>query len=305
MQDILERARAEALPYAAGGKVATYIPALASAPAAALGLAATDAEGRIYEVGESRKRFSVQSISKVLALAYVIGERGEDAVFDRVGKEPSGDPFNSIIRLETSAKRRPFNPFINAGAIVVSSMMPGGDAAERAAGFIKFATGLAGAASLSIDEEVYESEREHAYRNRSIAWFLKELKLLDGEVEDALDGYFMQCALSMNAAELSRVGAALALDGYDPVRRERALSARAARVIKSLMATCGMYDGSGEFAVEVGIPAKSGVGGGVVAAVRDRMGLGVYGPALDERGNSAAGVEALRRLSVSLDLRVL
>lgn len=305
MQDILERARAESLPYAAGGKVATYIPALASAPAEALGLAVTDAEGQVYETGESRARFSVQSISKVLALAYVISERGEDAVFDRVGKEPSGDPFNSIIRLETSAKRRPFNPFINAGAIVVSAMMPGDGAAERAAGFVRFAAGLSGAQKLSIDDTIYESEREHAYRNRSIAWFLKELRLLDGEVEDALDGYFMQCALAMNAAELSRVGAVLALDGYDPVRRERVLGARAARVIKSLMATCGMYDGSGEFAVEVGIPAKSGVGGGVVAAVRDRMGLGVYGPALDERGNSAAGVEALRRLSVSLDLRVL
>ncbi|HAE21452.1 MAG TPA: glutaminase A [Spirochaetaceae bacterium] len=305
MHSILARVREEALPIARQGKTADYIPALSSADPAALGLALFDAQGAMHSCGEAERRFSIQSISKVLALAYVMSELGEAAVFSRVGKEPSGDPFNSIIRLETSAKRRPFNPFINAGAIVVSSLMPGADASERNEGFIAFVRRLAHNPGLAMDEAVFLSERESAARNRSIAWFLKELKLIEGEVDDCLDGYFMQCALSMNAVELSRIGAALAMDGIDPSTGQRALSARASRVIKSLMVTCGMYDGSGEFAVDVGIPAKSGVGGGILAAVRDRYGIGVYGPALDERGNSIAGIEALKRLSGALDLRVL
>jgi glutaminase len=305
MLSILERVREEALPSAARGKTADYIPALSGADPSALGLALSDAEGALYHCGESERRFSIQSISKVLALAYVMSERGENAVFSRVGKEPSGDPFNSIIRLETSAKRRPFNPFINAGAIVVSSLMPGAGAAERNEGFMAFVRRLVHNPALAMDEAVFLSEKESAARNRSIAWFLKELKLIEGEVEDCLDGYFMQCALSMNAIELSRVGAVLAMDGIDPATGQRSLSARSSRVIKSLMVTCGMYDGSGEFAVDVGIPAKSGVGGGIMAAVRDRFGIGVYGPALDERGNSIVGIEALQRLSCILDLRVL
>jgi glutaminase len=305
MLTILERVRDEALPSAKLGKTADYIPALSGADPKALGLALCDANGTVTQCGEAERRFTIQSISKVLALAYVMSEKGEDAVFSRVGKEPSGDPFNSIIRLETSAKRRPFNPFINAGAIVVSSLMPGTGAMERNEGFMAFVRRLVHAPALAMDEAVFLSERESAARNRSIAWFLKELKLIEGEVEDSLDGYFMQCALAMNAIELARLGAVLAMDGIDPVGGQRALSARASRVIKSLMVTCGMYDGSGEFAVDVGIPAKSGVGGGIVAAVRERFGIGVYGPALDERGNSLAGIEALKRLSGALDLRVL
>jgi len=305
MLTILERVRDEALPSAGKGKTADYIPALSGADPMALGLALCDANGIITQCGEAERRFTIQSISKVLALAYVMSERGEDAVFSRVGKEPSGDPFNSIIRLETSAKRRPFNPLINAGAIVVSSLTPGANASERNEGFMAFVRRLAHNPALAMDEAVFLSEKQSAARNRSIAWFLKELKLLEGEVEDCLDAYFMQCALAMNAVELSRIGAVLAMDGIDPSTGQRSLSARSSRVIKSLMVTCGMYDGSGEFAVEVGIPAKSGVGGGIVAAVRDRFGIGAYGPALDERGNSIAGIEALNKLSLSLDLRVL
>ena len=309
MRAILERVHAAALPACARGRVATYIPALSKADPKALGLAAVDAEGRIHEAGDSRARFTIQSISKVLALAYVVTERGEDAVFSRVGKEPTGDPFNSIIRLETSAGRKPFNPLINAGAIVVSGLMPGGAPEEKGALFRAFGGRLvgrdAGRDDVARDEEVYLSEKATAARNRSIAWFLKELGILPGEVEDTLDVYFRQCAVSVDAVDLARVGAILALDGLDPVRGERLLAVRTARVCKSLMVSCCMYDGSGEFAVDVGVPAKSGVGGGIMAAVRDRLGLGVYGPALDERGNSSGGLEALRRLSDELDLRVL
>ncbi len=305
MNDALTRAWRASRPACSGGTVASYIPALAGADPSALGVAAVDAEGRVYEVGDARRRFTIQSISKVLSLAYVMTELGEEAVFSRVGKEPTGDPFNSIIRLETSAGRKPFNPLINAGAIVVSSLMPGDCPADKGERFRSYVGGLVGRPVVERDEEVYLSEKETAARNRSIAWFLKELGLLEGGVEDALDVYFRQCAVSMDAVDLARVGAILAMDGIDPVRGSRAMAARTARVCKSLMVTCGMYDGSGEFAVDVGVPAKSGVGGGIMAAVRDRLGLGVYGPALDERGNSAGGLAALRALSDELDLRVL
>ena len=305
MIELLTRILDESKSAARNGTVANYIPALASADPASLGLAVVTAEGKTFAVGDARARFTIQSISKVFALAYVMTECGEDAVFSRVGKEPTGDPFNSIIRLETSAGRKPFNPLIHAGAIVVSGLMPGSSPQDKNAGFRAFVGRLIGRDGVECDEDVYASEKGTAARNRSIAWFLKELDLLPGEVEETLDVYFRQCAVSVDAIDLARAGAVLCLDGVDPVRGERALAVSTARVCKSLMVTCGMYDGSGEFAVDVGIPAKSGVGGGVMATARDRMGIGVYGPALDDRGNSAAGLEALRRLSEELDLRVL
>lgn len=305
MQVILDQIHTQALPYTQHGKLAAYIPALTRADAGALGLAIATKEGELYTAGQAATQFTVQSISKVLALAYTLNTLGEETVFARVGKEPSGDPFNSIIRLETSARRKPFNPFINAGAIVVSGMMPGSSTSERIERFCRFLADLIGREGVSIDAEVYQSEKATAARNRAIAWFLKELQLIDGDVEDTLDIYFRQCAVLFDAADLAKVGLMLALDGWDPLQKRQVLVPHQARIIKSLMITCGLYDGSGEFAVDVGVPAKSGVGGGILATVRDRMGIGVYGPALDERGNSTAGLEALRRLSNALDLRVL
>ncbi len=303
--DALRRIHEAALSSAGAGRVATYIPALARANPQALGLAVVTAHGETLAAGDARTRFTMQSISKVLALAYVMTERGEDEIFSRVGKEPTGDPFNSIIRLETSAHGKPFNPLINAGAIVVSGLMPGSSPEDRSARFRAFVGMLLGRGDVRMDDEVYESEKSTAARNRSIAWFLKELDILPGAVEETLDVYFAQCAVSVDAVDLARVGAILCTDGLDPIGGSRVLAARTARVCKSLMVTCGLYDGSGEFAVDVGVPAKSGVGGGIMATVRDRMGIGIYGPALDERGNSSAGLEALRRLSDEFDLRVL
>lgn len=305
LTQVLALAHAESMPVCTSGSLATYIPALSSANPNALGLALCTDEGQIFQTGQADCRFSMQSISKVFALAYVMAELGEEAVFSRVGKEPTGDPFNSIIRLETSARRKPFNPFINAGAIVISDLMPGTTPADKAAGFRRFVGSLVGRTDVEQDDSVYVSEKASAARNRAIAWFLKELGLISGEVEDTLDTYFRQCATLVDALDLARAGACLALDGVHPLSGKRALPENCAHTVKSLMVTCGLYDGSGEFAVSVGIPAKSGVGGGIMAAVRDRMGIGVYGPALDGHGNSAAGLWALGILSRQLDLRVL
>ncbi len=305
MQEVLNEILERASACTGNGQVASYIPELAKAAQTDLGIAVSTHEGKIFQAGDAQKDFTIQSISKVLALAYIISIRGEEAVFSRVGKEPTGDPFNSIIRLETSASRKPFNPFINAGAIVVSSMMPGTSPIDRIERFRAFASVLTGRPDIVVNKAVYQSEKDTGARNHAIGWFLKELKLIDGEVENALDGYFMQCALMINAVDLSRIGLLLAMDGFDPIQKKQSLQPHAARIIKSLMVTCGMYDGSGEFALDVGIPAKSGVGGGITATVRDRMGIGIYGPSLDERGNSVAGIEAMKLLSSAFKLRVL
>lgn len=305
MQELLDDVLAEGRLAAREGRVADYIPALAAVDPGLVGLALVDAEGRLFASGEHGVPFTIQSVSKVLALAYVLERRGPETVFSRVGKEPTGDPFNSIIRLETSSFRKPFNPLINAGAIVVSSLLPGEDPEARIAGLLAFAAELAGRPDLAYDPAVYASERDTAARNRSIAWFLAELGLLERGVEDCLETYFRQCAILMDARDLARVGAVLALDGIEPGSGRRLLSARSARTVKSLMMTCGLYDGSGEFGVEAGIPAKSGVGGGILAAAKGRCGIAAFGPALDRRGNSAAGVRMLSLLSERLELFAL
>ncbi|MBL8968051.1 MAG: glutaminase A [Spirochaetaceae bacterium] len=316
MKELLETLVRESRALAPGGACASYIPALAAVDPGLVGLALADGEGHLFEAGDSRVRFSIQSVSKAFALAYVLEERGEDAVFSRVGKEPTGDPFNSIIRLETSRLGKPYNPMINAGAIVVASLLPeavagSGGASEpsaRAAGlrsFVGRACGRGSGDAVTSDETVYASERGTANRNRSIAWFLKELGLLDGDVEESLEAYFLQCSMLLDAADLARAGSLLAYDGVAPWSGERLLAVRTARIVKSLMATCGLYDGSGEFGVDAGLPAKSGVGGGILAAAKRRCGIGSFGPALDPRGNSVAGTHMLKRLSAELDLFAL
>ncbi len=296
-----------AKPSAALGQTARYIPELAKANPCDFGIALACADGKEYTAGLAGKRFSIQSISKAFSLLLVLETQGPDAVFSRVGKEPTGDPFNSIIRLETSSDKKPFNPFINAGAIVVAGMLPGNSAEARVNALRSFLETLLGLVPGSVlaNNKVFSSERETGARNRAIAWFLREQRLVEDDVDAVLDTYFMQCSIMLSARELARVGLILALDGYDPIAKTRRFSEQSAHICKSLMVTCGMYDGSGEFAVETGIPAKSGVGGGILAAVRDRMGIGVYGPALDPRGNSCVGLEALSLLSRELDLRVL
>jgi glutaminase len=305
LQELLERLVAGAREAARAGRVADYIPALGRARPDAIGAALTLVDGSRFEAGDSREFFTLQSVSKALALPYVMDARGEEAVFSRVGKEPTGDPFNSIIRLEASRLKKPYNPMINAGAIVVSSLMPGSTGEERAAGFRAFAARVLGLERCEADEEVYRSESATANRNRSIAWFLKDLGLIDGGVDEALDGYFRQCSTLVNARALSRFGAVLALDGLEPGGGERLLSVRAARVTKGLMASCGLYDGSGAFGAEAGIAAKSGVGGGILASSHKRLGIGVFGPALDLRGNSVAGLRIIEGLSEELDLFAL
>lgn len=282
---------------------ASYIPELARADPATVAIAVNCLDGREIVAGDHHERFTLQSVSKVFALACLL-RSGDEGLWDRVQMEPSGDAFHSIVRLEEE-KGRPRNPFINAGAIVVSSRLPGVGAAGRVETLRRFlneATG-SGSATFTVDEAVYRSECETGFRNRALASYMKHFGILD-DPDDAADGYFRQCALTTSVGELARAGLFLANAGEDPVQRNRLLGARDNRMIVALMTTCGLYDEVGRFAVRVGIPAKSGVSGGVLAVVPGRMSIACLGPALGPLGNSLAGIRMLEVIVDRMNLSV-
>lgn len=305
MQELLCRLVAECRDACSSGGVASYIPELAKADPRMLGVSVLTTERTFFQGGDASFPFTMQSISKLISLALAIEELGEDHVFERVGMDPTADPFNSIMRLEMVRPHRPQNPLINAGALVILSLLPYRDSKTRIAVILAWARRLLGNNAITVHEPTYISEKNTSDRNRSLAFFLRSVGSLKGDVEDLLDTYFRQCSMSVTTKELAFLGMVLALDGIDPFSGERLLRRATARVLRALMATCGLYDGSGEFAVRVGIPAKSGVGGGIVAAVPGRMGIGVFGPALDGKGNSVGGMAVLEHLSARGNLRVL
>jgi len=286
------------------GTVATYIPELGKANPEDLGIVMMEIGGKIYRSGDWNKKFTIQSVSKPLALIQALMDVGEEEVFSRVGMEPTGDPFNSIVRLETVSVGKPLNPMINAGAITVSSLIKGEDGEEKIQRLLNLIRRMSRNENINISEEVYQSEKDTGHRNRSMAYFLKDTGIIRGDVEDILEVYFKQCAIEITCEDLANIGCILANNGIDPITNEEIVPRRITRIAKTLMVTCGMYDESGEFAVNVGIPAKSGVGGGILCVVPNRFGIGVFGPSLDHKGNSIAGVKMLKELSQHLDLSI-
>ena len=282
------------------GRVATYIPELARADAYAFGLVAQRTDGTMVCCGDVDTRFSVQSVGKVMSLAMALKIFGTEEVFSHVLMEPSGDSFSSIIKLDTKSDL-PYNPLINAGAIQVVSLLANH---VEFSDILKFARRMCQDEDIELNEPVYCSEALTGDRNRAIAYLLKSKGVLMAEPDLALDLYFKLCSMNVTAKSLATLGLVLANDGQNPMTGEHIISPRHARAINSIMFTCGMYDGSGEFGVKVGIPAKSGVGGGIACSVKGRMGIGVYGPALDEKGNSVGGLAALEYLSHALHLHV-
>lgn len=291
-------------PLTQEGRVANYIPALEKVDPNQLGIAIYDNDGNLRVAGDYIKKFTIQSISKPLVFLLALVEAGEEEVFSKVGMEPTGDPFNSIIRLETFDKRKPLNPLINAGAISIVSLIEGIDNIEKIEKILNFIRNLAGNENISVDNSVFLSEKVTGDRNRSMLYFLKSIGNIEGNVEDILDLYFMQCAIKATCVDLARIGLVLANKGYDPIRKEQIVPKKAVSIVNAMMTTCGMYDESGEFAVRVGIPAKSGVGGGILCSVPKRYGIGVFGPALDRKGNSIAGFHMLEELSETMDLSI-
>ncbi|MGI6782766.1 MAG: glutaminase A [Aminivibrio sp.] len=304
MKTLLEKIVRECSNEWKSGRVATYIPELGKGRADASGLSVYSLSSGPASAGDTGSPFTMQSVSKVASLALALETLGEEKVFSAVGMAALADPFNSIMRLESDAPHRPHNPLINSGAIAVLSLLPWSDGGEKFEAVRDMAARLMAKPGLEIDEAVYLSEKETGNRNRALAWFLKSVGNLEGDVEEILDVYFRQCSLLTDCTDLALLGATLAAGGRNPVTGEQVTSCGTARIVRTIMATCGMYDGSGEFAVSVGIPAKSGVGGGISAAVPGKMGIGAWGPALDKRGNSAAGLAMLKRLSEELGLRI-
>ena len=274
------------------GRVATYIPALARVPAAQFGIALRTCAGEEAGAGDSEVPFSIQSVSKLFALTLAMRLLG-DALWERIHREPSGNPFNSLLQLE-SEQGIPRNPFINAGAIAVSdrlfSVLGGG----AKAGLLEMLSGLAGE-TIDFDPEVAASEAATGFRNVALGNFMKSFGKIDNDVAAVLDFYFHQCALRMNCRQLAKAAGYLCRDGAHPMAGDRSLvvSERQARRLNALMLTCGTYDAAGEFAFRIGLPCKSGVGGGIVAVVPDQLTLCVWSPAVDASGNSVLGTRAL------------
>ena len=286
------------------GKVATYIPELGKADPQAMGIYISALNGEEHYAGDYSTKFTIQSMSKVLTLMLAIMDNGKEKVFSTIGMEPTADAFNSIINLETKNKQRPLNPMINSGAIATTSLIKGSTSEEVFNRILEFTRKATGNPDININEAVYESEKHTADRNRALAYFMKGTGVIENDVENVLDVYFKQCSMEVTCKDIARIGAMLANDGVVCWNQERIIPREVARIVKTIMTTCGMYDASGHFAVHIGIPAKSGVGGGILAAVPKRAGIGVFGPALDEKGNSIAGIKMLEELSNELDLSI-
>lgn len=302
LQGVLDEIAAEMSERRDRGAVASYIPQLARVDLARFGIAVALVDGRVLTAGDAEESFSIQSVSKVFTLTLALGKVG-DALWRRVGREPSGNPFNSIVQLEHEAGV-PRNPFINPGAIVVADILLAGHQPREAIGeILRFMQFLADDNSIVIDHQVAASERGTGFRNAALANYMKSFGNLDHSPELALGVYFHHCAIAMNCRQLALAGRFLADRGRS-AGGHTVVSAERARRISALMLTCGHYDGSGDFAFRVGIPAKSGVGGGIMGAVPGVGSVAVWSPGLNAHGNSQLGTLALEKLARAMNWSV-
>lgn len=299
LEEILDRNRIKI----AYGKLPTYIPELQKANKDALGIYISQLDGSEYGAGDYDYKFTIQSISKVITLLIALEDLGPDYVFERVGMEPTGDAFNSMMKLEISRPSKPFNPMINAGAIAITSMIKGNTSEEKIDRILSFFKLITQNPGLKINESVYMSEKKTGDRNRAMAYFMKDVGVIQKDVEESLDVYFKQCSIEVTCRDISKIGLFLSNDGILQTTGEQLVNPEYCKIAKAFMVTCGMYNASGEFAIKVGIPAKSGVGGGIMAVVPGKMGIGVLGPALDEKGNSIAGIGVLDELFKNLKFK--
>ncbi|HEX4181021.1 MAG TPA: glutaminase [Caulobacteraceae bacterium] len=296
LADIVAQVRQDMEAHLGRGRVADYIPALARVDPRRFAISVVTCDGETASAGDAHVPFSIQSISKVFTLTLALNKLGVD-LWKRVGKEPSGSPFNSIVQLEQE-RGVPRNPLINAGALAVTdAVLAGGDVGGTIETITGFMRRLADDPAVMVDPEVAESEANTGFRNASLANFLRAFGNMESRVEDVLEVYFNQCALRMSCRQLARAGLFLAHAGTDPLTKDRVTSPFRTRRINALMMTCGHYDASGDFACRVGLPGKSGVGGGILAVAPRRAAVAVWSPGLNAWGNSLVGVLALQRLA--------
>lgn len=293
-QPILDQIQRDIEPWRTAGRVADYIPELAKVPAERFGMAIVTLSGEVFATGDATERFSIQSISKLFACTLAFQLLG-DTLWQRVGREPSGTAFNSLVQLEAE-RGLPRNPFINAGALVVTDVLCRRFVRAETA-LVQFLRRLSGTADLDYDSRTAESELTHAERNRAMAHFIASFGNLEMPAEAVVEAYCRQCAIEMNCVELAQAALFLANGGVAPATGERVLDSSSAKRLSALMLTCGTYDAAGDFVYRVGLPAKSGVGGGIVAVLPGELAVCVWSPGLDANGNSLAGTLALEWLT--------
>ncbi len=294
------------------GEVATYIPELTKAKSDCLGIYVIDTEGKESRAGDWDYPFTIQSISKVAMLICALMHNDLDQIFRKIDLKPTADSFNAIANLEVKNQSKPLNPMINSGAIVALSTVKGDTEEEKFNRVLHLTHRITRNPKISVDNAVYRSEKASGHQNRALGYLLKNMKLIDNDVEKLLDAYFKLCSLTVTCKDLAVMGSVLANEGAFPGKDSATESSEKRQIISreickktnAILSTCGMYEASVNFAVKVGIPAKSGVGGGILGSVPKKMGLGVVGPALDETGNSYGGVKVLEDLSKRFDLSI-
>ncbi len=277
------------------GQIASYIPELARACPDHFAVSLMTVDGQMISIGDRQVQFSLQSTSKPFVYGYALEKFGRSQVLQKVGVEPSGEAFNSIVELERKSNR-PYNPMINSGAIAIAGMIDGVGPVEKLKMIQNLFTQFTGRA-IHVDTEIFLSEKMTAHRNRSIAHLLRHFNVIDAHIEETLDLYFQQCALMVNIEDLALMAATLANSGVQPQTKTQVFKSEVVRDVLSVMFTCGMYDSSGEWAFEVGLPAKSGVSGGMLAVIPGKMGIAVYSPLIDEKGHSVRGLGLFKSLS--------
>jgi glutaminase len=300
LEEILEANR----HYIKDGNLADYIPELANANPNALGVTVALKNGEIISVGSCEETFTLQSISKIISLIIASQDHGLEKVFSKVGMESSGEPFNSVSELETTESHKPLNPLVNAGAIAVASMIKGQNVNDRFSRVCQFLYRITGNDTISLNRRVYESERGTGDRNRSLAYFMKSTGIIKSDVEEALDLYFRLCSINVTCADLAKIGLFLANGGKIQGRQLEEVSPEMVQIVLSIMLTAGMYNQSGENMMKTGIPAKSGVSGGILAVVPNEMGIGIIGPSINPKGNSIAGLKILENISKTYNLHL-
>ena len=276
------------------GAIANYIPELAKANPGWFGISVVSVDGQVVEVGDCKQLFSIQSISKPFVFGLALEDHGREAVLGKVNVEPTGEAFNSIVLDE--ATNRPFNPLVNAGAIATADLINGQDFSERITRMLAMFGRYIGR-QVYVDNSIFMSERATGHRNRAIGHLMLNFGMIEDRVEETLELYFQQCSLLVTCHDLAVMGATLANRGVNPLTGQRAIKAEYVKDLLSIMLSCGMYDYAGEWAYRVGLPAKSGVGGGIVAVVPGQFGIGIFSPPLDAKGNSVRGVQVCRELS--------
>ena len=304
MKHLLKRAIKECLPYAKEGTVASYIPELSKADPDDFGICIISKEGKIDCAGDFDKPFTMQSVIKPIILLLALEDNGRDKVNELCGVEATGKPFDAFNYSDRALTSEHINPMINAGAIALCTLIKGESYDEKFTRLLDLAKKLSGNDTLAVNEAVYKSEKATGNKNRALAYMLKAYGMIEGDIEEVLDMYFKTCSIQATCRDLANIAAVLANHGWSAFTGEQIISEEHARYVNAIMAICGMYDGSGEFALKVGVPAKSGVGGGIMASVPGRMGIGIYSPALDKKGNSLAGVKALELIDKEIKLSV-